>query len=184
MIILKESLVQALLWLLARQGNPALLPWAFDRIGELFRNDPERYYQFLRELRESEEWVDRFFVGHQIGSLFRYRPEDVLNQLKYLSKDKNEMVREAAAHGWSEALGQDFQEVFTTLEALASHEEYAARRTAALGPVEYYRDENPTPNQIQRIETFWKNFEDDPRSGLRNLVRTQIQERYVENNGS
>jgi len=173
-------LVKALLWLLARQGNPALLPWAFDRIGKLFQNDPDRYFQFLRSLRGSEEWVDRFFVGHQLGSLFAHRSEEVMNELRALSLDENDMVLEATAHGWSDALVVDFEKVFPILVELANHEKYTARRTAALAPVEYYRDEEPSPEQIRQIEAFWKEFEDDPRQGLRNLVRTQIRDRYVD----
>ncbi len=181
---MKESLIKVLLWLLARQGNPALLPWAFDQISALYRNESDRYFHFLQGLRESDEWVERFFVGHQVGSLFPHRPQEVLNVLQDLSCDENDMVREATAHGWSRALTKDFENVFRVIEKLANHEEYSARRTAALAPVEYYRDGNPRPEQVERIESFWESFEDDSRQGLRNLVRTQIQERYVENDGS
>jgi ribosomal 50S subunit-associated protein YjgA (DUF615 family) len=70
------------------------------------------------------------------------------------------------------------------IEELADQGDYAERRTAALAPVEYYRDEDPTPAERERIEAFWEAYQDDPRQGLRNLVRSQIQERYVHDDDS
>ena len=176
---MKERLVGALLWLLARQGKGALLPWAFDRIRSLFSEEPQRYLDFLETYQNRENWIYRFFAAHQAGGVFHENPDRVLRILRERSADEHDLVLEAAAHGWSDALSGDFRGVFPEIRRLARDGNYAERRTAALAPVEYYRDGGPTPEECRAIESHWEEYEDDPRSGLRNLVETQIRDRLV-----
>lgn len=167
------------LWLLARQGKPALLPWAFNQIRTLFSGEPKRYLDFLESFHEHEHWIYRFFSAHQIGHCYGVDPQRVLGVLRRRSDDEHDMVLEAAAHGWSDALTVNFEEVFPVVRELAREGAYSERRTAALAPVEYYRDGDPTPGQVEAIESLWERYEDDSRSGLRNLVETQIMDRMV-----
>lgn len=176
---MKILFVKFILWLLSFQSNPSILPWAFKQINRLFKEDPETYLKLLQSWVDHDNWLYRFFVAHQLGSIYTYNTEKVLNYLKKLSNDENDLVLEGAAHSWSDALDSEFETVFGHLKDLRKNGSYQERRTAALGPVEYYRDSSPAADEMQQIENFWKTYKDDPKQGLSNLVRTQIMERYV-----
>lgn len=180
---MKERIVSAILWLLSRQGKPALLPWAFERIRTLYSGEPERYLDFLESYHDRENWIYRFFAAHEVGQYYGEDSDRVIRLLRKRSADENDMVLEGAAHGWSDALGEDFENVFTVIRDLTQEGGYSERRTAALAPVEYYRDGDPTPDQSRAIESFWEDYKEDPRSGLRNLVEAQIRDRLVKNDG-
>lgn len=180
---MKDRLVSAILWLLARQGKPALLPWAFERIRTLYAGEPERYLDFLESYHDRENWIYRFFAAHELGQYYGEDPDRVVELLRKRSDDEHDMVLEGAAHGWSEALEVDFETVFPLIRDLARNGGYSERRTAALAPVEYYREGNPTAEESMAIESLWQQYEDDPRSGLRNLVETQIRDRLVKDDG-
>lgn len=176
---MKEQLVGAILWLLARQGKPALLPWAFERIRTLFAGEPDRYLDFLASYHDRDNWIYRFYAAHEVGRYYDVAPRRVLEILRERSADDNDLVLEGAAHGWSDALALNFEEVFPEVRELAEEGGYVERRTAALAPVEYYRDGDATAEESMAVESLWQRYQEDPRSGLRNLVETQIRDRLV-----
>jgi hypothetical protein len=157
-----------------------MLPWSLNQIQKLFQDEPERYLTFLEQFHDSESWLHRFFVAHQLGSLVTNFPERALALLEELSRDENDLVLEASAHSWSTALESDFNTVFNRVKTLREQGNYRERRTAALAPVEFYRDHDPTEAQKQQIESFWDQYDTDDRKGLRNLVESQILDRYVD----
>ncbi len=176
---MKEKLVEFVLWILSLQGNANLLPWAFNRIQRLFEGEPVRYLDFLKSYGERNRWFFRFFAAHQLGSVYPKRGDEVLELLQVLSEDENDLVLEAAAHSWSRLLEEDFDKVISELETLRQSGTYRERRTAALAPVEYYRDGAPGVVERRRMEEFWDRYKDDPKQGLVNLVETQIVQRIV-----
>jgi hypothetical protein len=173
---LKERATSWLLSLLDHVGMPSVLLWSFQRIRQLFSGAPERYLQFILQQSRSNEWVKRFFAGHECHVVYRQAPKKVLDCLRRLSGDEKEIIREGAARSWSNLLERDFGSVFKSIQTLAESDQYECRYTAALAPVRYY-DEHATDREQERIRSFWNEFEDDPRKGLANLVRSQILEK-------
>lgn len=172
-------MVQTVLWLVSLQGNPSLLPWVLNQIGRLFQGEPSRYLKFLTAYSNRDEWFYRFVAAHQIGKVYRAHTTEVLNHLNNFSNDENDLVLEAAAHSWSTILAEDFDRAFRELEKLREDGSYSERRTAALAPVEYYRDGNPSSEEESKIESHWAAYESDPKQGLVNLVETQIIDKIV-----
>lgn len=172
---MKNRLVESILWLLSKQGIPSVIPWAFGMIRSLYDGDPAGYLQLLEDQSNREEWIYHFFVAHEIGSLYGHAPDRVLEHLVVLSDSDVEIVREGCAHSWSEVLAHDFDEGLEWLREFQKNGSYEKRYTAAIAPVKFYRN-NPdiTAEQKQRIRTFWRDFRDDPKQGLWNIVRTQI----------
>jgi hypothetical protein len=176
---MKERLVGLLLSFLSYQGNAAILPWCLDQIADLFRDNPERFRQFLKPYCDSDSWFYRFVAAYEIGEVYKHAPDWSLRKLEELSKDDNDLVLEACAHSWSVALRTDFDEVFERIKGLQREGNYRERRTAALAPVEYYRDGSPSPSRKERIESFWATYNEDERQGLSNLVESQIMDEIV-----
>lgn len=173
---MKEWLVEWILWGLARGGNPGLLPWSFRRIRTLFSGEPDRYLAFLRRQGRREPWLAVFFAAHELGEAYPRNPDAVLDLLRRLSGHPHDMVRQGAARSWSRVLARDFERGFSEIQSLASDGDYERRQTAALAPVRYYDSAEPPSEEREQIRAFWTGFLEDPRSGLRNLVRTQILE--------
>lgn len=172
---MKKNLVTFILRLLAKQSIASIIPWAFRSIRKLYRNDAGGYLEFLRESASRDEWIFRFFAAHEIGTLHGQYPDETLELLRTLSKADTEIVREGCAKSWSRLLVEDFESTFDVLETLARDGTYAERYTAAIAPVEYYRESSDSEHR-SRISNFWERYEDDPKQGLWNLVRTQILE--------
>lgn len=158
---------------------PGLIPWVFRRVRSLFSGQPDRYFRFLQDCRREENWFLVFFAAHELGTVYPDVDEKVLEALESLSAHDNDLVKEATARSWSRVLEVNFTIGLRRLESLARRPDYARRRTAALAPVRFY-EESADPRQKERLVSYWKQFLDDPRSGLRNLVRTRILERLPE----
>lgn len=176
---MKKTVLSFVLYLLSLQGNPSVIPWAFKQLGQLF-DSSRTYLQFLETYVDSDNWFYRFFAAHELGTVFPVNKERVLSSLRELSRDENDMVREGAARSWSLILEVDFETGMEKLEQLQAGN-YESRHTAALGPVNFYRDDEINSNESSRIETFWEQYKNDPRKGLRNLVQSQILDPYVNN---
>lgn len=178
-IPLRERFLKWVLGHLRGLNLPGLIPWVFRRVRSLFTGRPDRYFRFLQDCRRDEDWFLVFFAAHELGTLYPDVEEGVLETLEALSAHDNDLVKEAAAHSWSRVLEADFTTGLARLTSLARRPDYASRRTAALAPVRFY-EESADPRQKQRLIPYWKQFLDDPRPGLRNLVRTRILERLPE----
>lgn len=158
---------------------PGLVPWVFRRVRSLYSGEERRYFRFLQTCLREDDWFLVFFAAHELGWVYPQAGDAVLDQLESVSGHDNDLVKEAAARSWSRILEVDFGRGLARLESLAEQPDYARRRTAALGPVLYY-ERSADPEQQKRLLSYWNRFQDDPRQGLRNLVRTQILERLPE----
>lgn len=158
-------------------GQPDLALWVFGLIRSLYRDDPERYFRFLRNRARESHWFEPFFAAHEVGHVASEVGDEALDLLDELSGHENDLVREAAARSWSRVLEEDFERGFQRIRVLSRRSEYSCRRTAALAPVLFY-EQSATEEQRRRLRSFWEEFLDDPRSGLRNLVQSQILDRF------
>lgn len=172
----KEQAVEWILSILSNVGVPSVLPWSFRKIRLMFSGEPERYLQFLKRQHQRDDWLPRFFAGHELHTVYRQDPSSVTSMLKTLSADNKEIIREGAARSWSQLLARDFDTIFEMVQSMADSSEFEHRYTAALAPVRYY-DDHATASEKKRIQSFWDGFENDERQGLANLVRSQIQEK-------
>lgn len=175
---MKETLARYLLKALRYQSIASIYPWAFDRLRDLFRGEPDRYRSLLLELaQQNDDWLEPFFAAHQLHTVWSTNPAQVRETLVNLSHHPEEMVREGAAHSWNQRLRNDFASTFQTLRNLSDSEAYEPRHTAALAPVRLL-EEDPSAERKKQLKEFWESYEDDPRQGLWNLVRQQILERH------
>ena len=175
---MKETLASWFLTALRYQKFPALLPWAFRNIRNLFRGESERYFEFLiQQSEETSSWLPPFFAAHQLHHVWSVDPDRAQHVLLDLSDHPEEMVREGAAHSWSRRLKADFETTFPVLQQLRSDDRYELRHTAALAPVPLL-DDNLEPDRRERLREHWLNYENDDRKGLWNLVRQQILQRH------
>jgi len=169
-------------WILGRLGGgvpPGWVPRVFGWIRLLFSGQPRRYFLFHRRCSRRGEWIYPFFAAHEIGSIYPAVGAEALDLLESLSGRDHDLVREAAARSWSDVLEADFEAGFQRVRALSRRDDYPSRHTAALAPVLFY-GRAADDGQKRRLMDFWERYREDPRSGLRNLVRTQIRERLVE----
>lgn len=173
---LKERSISWLLSLLKNVGSPAVLPWAFRQIRQLFDGEPDRYRDFLINQAHASGWLPRFFAGHELHTVYEHDTETVLHLLRELSGAEKEIVREGAARSWSKLLERDYDPIFSLIRDLRNSDQYEKRYTAALAPVRFY-DEQANDDRKRSIRSFWESYENDSRKGLANLVRQQILER-------
>ncbi|MFB6356681.1 MAG: hypothetical protein ABEJ65_09230 [bacterium] len=179
--LLASLLLKGLRWV----PQAGLLTSALKKV-RLFFPDRDQYLDFLQDYATRDHWFSRFFAAFEIHVPYTVQPEAVLNLLKDLSSDKNDMVLEAAAKSWSHVMSEDPEKIMEILEKLSNSDSYRVRRTAALAPVLFF-DRGDYDNSLKRrIISFWKSFENDPKQGLQNLVRTQILKKrgLIESNDS
>ncbi len=163
--------------LLGRGRNPSVLLWVIRMIRRLYRGDREQYGAFLRRQAEKSDWLPRFIAAHELHLLVERDPDAWLPLLESLSVLDQEMVRQGAAHSWSELLAEDFERYFPRLQRMKKSESFPPRHTAALAPVRCFRSDRLSESAKQRVLEFWRSYEGDPRKGLWNLVRQQILDR-------
>lgn len=171
----KMSAVRWLLNGLQHVSQPSVYPWVFRNIRRLFHGDPESYWQLIQSNAEKTDWFGPFFAGHEAHVVYAHFPDRVLELIEELSTSEKEIIREGAAHSWSELLRMDFDNTFSILKEMQQSNQFELRYSAALGPVRFF-DQHAGEAQKETICSFWKEYKNDSRQGLWNLVRQQILE--------